>query len=275
MKYTIEGFSQKYAITLRKHSERRGKLIEIKIDCTDLVILRWFVDFYPKMKKHIIDGKEYAWLTHKKLLEDLPIIDISKNAFISRMQKLVDFKILDYKFIKTGGTYSLYTFGENYVNLIDNKEGICSNIYGVYAQTYTGVDVQTHTKDISINNKKLNNNNINQFQVEFEDLWDLYPRKQGKINALKAYIKARQSGVEFDKIKDGINRYCDYCKKADIETNYIKYGSSWFSQECWNDEFTISASKSRKKDSKNFGFEREYTKEELESLFMTIDEIKI
>ena len=68
MKYTIEGFSQEYAMKLKKHIEKRNKIVEIKIDCTDLVILRWFVDFYPKMKKYIIDNKEYAWLTHNKLL---------------------------------------------------------------------------------------------------------------------------------------------------------------------------------------------------------------
>ena len=44
MRYTIEGFSQEYACSLRKEVD--GKTI--KLDCTDLVILRWFVDFYPK-----------------------------------------------------------------------------------------------------------------------------------------------------------------------------------------------------------------------------------
>ena len=70
MKRTIEGFSQEYAATLKKKVKikQRGeeKEKEVKIDCTDLVILRWFVDFFPNMKKMIIDGKEYAWLTHKK-----------------------------------------------------------------------------------------------------------------------------------------------------------------------------------------------------------------
>lgn len=121
MKHTIEGFSQEYAATLKKKVKikQRGeeKEKEIKIDCTDLVILRWFVDFFPNMKKMIIDGKEYAWLTHKKMLNDLPLLDISKRACIDRMQKLVEFGILEYKLIKDGGTFSLYSFGKNYINL--------------------------------------------------------------------------------------------------------------------------------------------------------------
>ena len=156
MKYTIEGFSQEYAITLRKYVERNGKQTEIKIDCTDLVILRWFVDFYPKMKKMIIDGKEYAWLSHKKLVEDLPLIDISKRAFIERIQKLVEFNVLEYKLIKENGTFSLYTFGSNYNGLI-NSNGMQSNVYGVCNQSYTGVYGQKHTKDNIINNISINN----------------------------------------------------------------------------------------------------------------------
>ena len=83
MKYTIEGFSQEYALTLKKNIiTKYGVEKTIKIDFTDLVILRWFVDFYPNMKKMIIDGKEYVWLSHKKLLNDLPLLDISKRACI-------------------------------------------------------------------------------------------------------------------------------------------------------------------------------------------------
>ena len=138
MKYTIEGFSQQYATTMKKQVVRRDKLVTIQIDCTDLVILRWFVDFFPNMNRIIIDNEEYAQLSHSKMIEDLPILDISKASLIERMQKLVEFEILDYKFIKQNGkgTYSYYKFGKNYINLINNDEK-CSNIYGVSGQTPT------------------------------------------------------------------------------------------------------------------------------------------
>lgn len=253
MKYTIEGFSQKYAITLRRQVERRNRLVEVKIDCTDLVILRWFVDFYPKMKKHIIDGKEYAWLTHGKLLTDLPIIDISKSAFISRMQKLVDFKILDYKFIKTGGTYSLYTFGENYVNLIDNKEGTCSNIYGVHVQTCTGVDVQTHTKDKSINNK-INNNKVSKGRAftppTFEEVEE-YAISRGYPNLAKKFFEYYTTG--------------DW---RDSKGNKIKNWKQKFIT--WEGERT----QAKKPEPKNSTM-RAYSKTELQGLFKSVDEMQI
>ena len=156
MRYTIEGFSQEYAMTLKKTVATSKGEKTIKIDCTDLVILRWFTDFYPNMRKTIIDGREYVMVAHSKLLEDLPMIDISKRAFIDRMQKLVDFGILDYQLVKKGGTFSFYAFGENYIHLVDdgrsNAQGVCtqtctgytfkrdtgirSNAQGVYVQTY-------------------------------------------------------------------------------------------------------------------------------------------
>lgn len=124
MKVSIEGFNQEYAITLKKEVIDRNKNKKIKIDCTDLVILRWFVDFYPNMKKILIDGKEFAWLSHKKIMEDLPLIDISKRGFSERLQKLVEFNILTYKLIKENGTFTVYGFGENYNKLVNNKKYI-------------------------------------------------------------------------------------------------------------------------------------------------------
>lgn len=119
MKYTIEGFSQEYALTLTKQVEEKGKLKTVKVDCIDLIILRWFVDFYPKMTKVEIDGVQYAWLNYKKLLDDMPLLDMGKHMLAIRLQKLCEFGILTHKNIKCGGNFSYYGFGANYHNLIE------------------------------------------------------------------------------------------------------------------------------------------------------------
>lgn len=160
MKYTIEGFNQKYAMTLRKEVEIKGKKVVKKVDCTDLVILRWYVDFYPKMKKVMVKGEQYAWVYYQKLMDDLPLIDISRRAFAERLQKLVDFGILTYEIVYdiegTAGTYTLYGFGENYIKLIDDSvEGCGSNDIGGCSSNSRGGEEQTSTKDISINNTSI------------------------------------------------------------------------------------------------------------------------
>lgn len=160
MKNTIAGFDQAYALTLKKTVPGKGGAPKtIKIDCTDLTILRWLVDFYPSMKKKIVDDKEYVWLTHKKLMEDLPLLDITKRSCIDRMQKLVEFGILEYKLLKAGGTFSLYAFGENYMNLVQSTNtGVCSqptqgdaaNMQEGMQSTNTRVCGQPDNKDNSV-----------------------------------------------------------------------------------------------------------------------------
>lgn len=172
MKYSIEGFSQEYALSLKKTiTTSNGKEQQIKVDFTDLVILRWFVDFYPNMHKMTVDGKEYALLSHGKMLEDLPLLDISKRACVERMQKLVKLEILDYRLVKDGGTFSLYTFGKNYIGLV--KNGACEkntpytfdhtrcafdDIGGIRSTTHP-VYVQPDNKDKSIIHSSINTSN--------------------------------------------------------------------------------------------------------------------
>jgi hypothetical protein len=85
--------------------------------------------------------------------------------------------------------------------------------------------------------KELNNKDIS---TEFETLWKMYPRKLGKPKALKAYEKARKKGVTFEQVKQGVENYCEYIKATKTATEFVKHGSTWFGNECWNDEYDLS-----------------------------------
>ena len=77
-------------------------------------------------------------------------------------------------------------------------------------------------------------------ESEFENLWKLYPRKEGKSSAQKDYIKARKdkkAPVTFDEVKQGIERYTAYITAQKTERRFIKQGSTWFHQRCWEDEY--------------------------------------
>ena len=167
MKYTVEGFSQSEACKFKDKIEiKKGnkvKLVEIKIDCTDLVILRWIVDFYPSMIKLNFDNKEYVWINYNTLLKEMPLLDIKKQALADRLQKLCHFKILERKTIKQGGTFSYYSFGENYDKLIrSTTEGECSQLQRVCSQLHEGTQSTTEgecsqlqNKDSSISNSSI------------------------------------------------------------------------------------------------------------------------
>lgn len=200
MRYTIEGFSQEYAMTLKKAVPVKDKEKTIQIDCTDLVILRWFVDFYPNMKKMSVDGKEYAWLTHKKLIADLPLLDITKRACIERMQKLVEFEILDYRLVKEGGTFSLYTFGKNYINLVrstDTGDEQLNNTGGMRSNDIGG-SVQTGNKDYSISYPSIKNPSNKDKRGE-------KPFVPPTLEDVEEYCKKRNNGVDAKKFFDFYN----------------------------------------------------------------------
>ena len=72
---------------------------------------------------------------------------------------------------------------------------------------------------------------------EFKELWELYPRKEGKKAALASYQRAKKKGVHFDDVRAGILNYLDYIKVKKIEPQFIKQGSTWFNGEHWNDEY--------------------------------------
>lgn len=97
-----------------------------------------------------------------------------------------------------------------------------------------------NNKDIDKKEDKKANNekySFNQIEKEFETLWQAYPRKQGKAKALEAYKKHRSKGVEFQTVLDGVYCYAAYIQRNKIESRYIKQGSTWFYQQCWNDEY--------------------------------------
>ena len=75
---------------------------------------------------------------------------------------------------------------------------------------------------------------------EFKELWELYPRKEGKKAALASYQRAKKKGVHFDDVRAGILNYLDYIKVKKIEPQFIKQGSTWFNGEHWNDEYDYS-----------------------------------
>lgn len=92
---------------------------------------------------------------------------------------------------------------------------------------------QSNTSNNTSNNTDINNNIL----TEFEELWKLYPRKIGKPKALKAYKKARKAGTSYETIEAGIKAYNKQIERLKTENKFIKHGSTWFMNECWNDEY--------------------------------------
>lgn len=86
-----------------------------------------------------------------------------------------------------------------------------------------------------------NNTTINKTEYikqSFDRLWTLYPRKQGKKEALEAYKRAVRDGVTPEEVEKGITAYNTYIKESAIDPQYIKQGSTFFRQRAWGDDWT-------------------------------------
>ena len=77
--------------------------------------------------------------------------------------------------------------------------------------------------------------------TEFEELWKLYPRKDGKKAAFAAYVRARTRKKDPVKKVDvymGIVNYNAMIKAAGTPAQYIMQGSTFFRGERWTDDFS-------------------------------------
>lgn len=162
MKYTVEGFSQKY-------------LIQYGLDEKDALILRYFIDFKDSgnMKMKIINKVPYYWLKGGALLEQLPILKITNiDVLRRRLKKMTSCGILMHEHVLEGGSYAFYAIGPNYENLLsydDLSESVEDNNETIKAEATLkkepnitkseGSDLLVGAKDYSIN--KSINNNIN------------------------------------------------------------------------------------------------------------------
>ena len=84
-----------------------------------------------------------------------------------------------------------------------------------------------------VNTPKGNKNSV--FEKEFEGLWELYPRKQGRSDARKAYISARRSGLSEETVRRGVEAYVRYIDSRDTDRRFVKQGGNWFLSRCWED----------------------------------------
>lgn len=273
MKFTIHGFSQQKAIELGLSNDDLLTLRWI-IDFSQS----------GKMKSIYRNGKVYYWINYKSLLDDIPILNIKKDTLYRRLKKMSNIGVLSHTTVIDNGTYSYYGVGDKYIELLSNNfsapaynqeyegesdinpRGSDINPNGTDANPKGSTDVNPNPTDenpyqrpyildkstrenqstISNKEKKSTSAKVDQLKKQFDLLWSLYPkgRKQGKEAARKAFIKAIKDGVEFETIQNALIAYNQQIEIRKTETQYIKMGSTWFSQKCWEDEYEVDTSNS-------------------------------
>ena len=90
--------------------------------------------------------------------------------------------------------------------------------------------------------KRINTNTVNKLpekdlKSDFESIWKEYPNKKGKAKAFTSYKKAIKDGVDNQTILNGINAYKKEIEIKRTDPEYIAYGSTWFNQQRWEDDY--------------------------------------
>ena len=84
---------------------------------------------------------------------------------------------------------------------------------------------------------------VRECEREFvEEVWPLYPRRQGKERAIEKYIMHRRMGTTKEEVINGIEAYKRYIDREGVERQFVKQGSTFFSQQAWKDDWGAAKS---------------------------------
>lgn len=216
MKQTIEGFNQEYALTLEGVDEY-GTVI--KLDHTDLVILRWFTDIYPTLPHEEFGGKKWVMMTEcgRMIFEDLPLLNLSISNCSERLFKLVRLEILDYCDHCDGEPpepFSFFSFGKNYEPLCGQRTAEKDFVITATDKIVGYLNKKAHTNFKT--NSKLTRRYI------FERLAEGYAAQDFKMVIDKKYDDWAET--EFEKyLRPSTlfgDRFDDYLNEAKHKKNY-------------------------------------------------------
>ena len=268
MKFSILGFSQE-------------KAVELGLTSNDLLVLRWFVDFSgtSKMKKVFIGDNVYYWINYKTVLDDLPILKISKQTLYKKhFINLCNSKVLEHMQITEGGSFSYYCYGINYDKLIYlqentpllekdtpksiSTEGLIKNYITPKSISTDPLSPNLTSKDTSIIDNSINDTSINDNEdvfieddVEivvddkFELFWETYNYKSGKADSKKSWKKiVKANKIDIYMIITKAKEYADHMKLNNSK-QYMKLPKTWLNGEHWDSELpTFSSNNYKAKD---------------------------
>ena len=221
MKYSILGFNQERVLSLTREVKdvKKDKTTTISIDVDDLLILSVIADISNRksIRKIILEDGQYAWISYNVILEDLPILRIDKKQLRRRLDKLVEFELIDLKVerVNGSGTFVYIKIGKEYESLkynIDEEskytsgqkssEGVDKNVHGG-GQKCLPKDSLTKQEDNNTYDKEERDKSLSKKDELFEECWIAYRRK-GKKGKAKTYwdkLKEDERGKVLQHIK--------------------------------------------------------------------------
>ena len=171
---------------------------------------RGYLHIYPNYEKNKLNGWTWEY-------DDAPFTpELLKNSMTEKPQENIEIR------------QNISTTDFQYDSFSERQD----------SSTYSNTD---------FNNTDLNNTKSKELKEkitpaeierEFDQLWQLYPRKIGRKKAFDSYKKARKiKKIPFETVQSGLYRYIKYLESQATEEQYIMHASTWFNQEKWLDDY--------------------------------------
>lgn len=225
MKYSIFGFNQKQVITEYEN-----------ITISDLLLLDYIYNAIasPNMEHYTDEDEIYVWLQHKKILEDLPILNISNDRLKHKLKSLIDAGLLKSHQIctpKMKGSKSFYGITEK-CEYLRYEPGVKNNTrYDDQVLKTTPDQSGPGVKNNTSNNELVNNTFISKDIKDNRD--SILSQNQsflGSANSLRESHKQK----DIDRFVQLYNEHCpslpkirDITDKRKQAIQYIVKKYSW------------------------------------------------
>jgi hypothetical protein len=225
LRFSILGFAQERVINVRAKVGER----ELRLDITDLLLLNQIADFPNRnhVMKIINNDKIFFWMSYSEILEELPILNLKKQALRDRFDKLVALGLLEKTTNKTSNMtffrltdlyesmrYDMLTYGGDNDSVF-NDRGVYSTTQGVCSELHTITEYNNNNINKEKDKDKEKENvcdldivmptpaeHTNSTECpaiptaeEFEDLWLMYERKGCKQKAKKEFAKLKEEEI--------------------------------------------------------------------------------
>jgi len=215
----------------------------IKMEDVLLLNYIWNAAPSPSLQHIIRDGRSYVWLKHDKILEDLPILNISADRLKRRMQRLLDLQLIEKVTVSNDnvrGTKVYYGLTINAENLLYSGPGVENNTWSedqvletTPENTRPGVENNTSNNKLNLNNKLKNKNNNKESALNHHSLkkapsvFDQCVKEINEFtkdpdvrNALMDYLKMRikKQALSVNGWKGILKKFKDRVKESDYIT---------------------------------------------------------
>lgn len=251
----------------------------IKGTSLDTWALLDFLVFFNSAKNHKIlnkNGIGYIWINYNYIQDSMPLCNLYKQAIKKHLELLQEIGLIE--LIKDDSNNVYFTFTELIECLFvseKNSTHLSKNL-PTPKKDFTHPLSKNLPSTININNKEfIKNDNLytekekikkekdcvslfqdtesplnenpSDYKIEFEKIWNLYPKKQDKQSALNSYIKARKGAKialnskgntkvapqSFETILTGIKNYLR--ANRGVEIKFIKHLSTFLNQATYLD----------------------------------------